>query len=98
MEDIVSTKTEARRERLEARVTPEVKALIQRAADLTGRGLTDFLVSSARTAAEETIRTHEVIRLSARDSAAFVEAFLNPPEPNEKLRAAAEDYRRFVGK
>jgi len=93
-----ATKTVAKRERLEARVTPEVKAVIQRAADLTGRSLTDFLVSSAQAVAEDTIRTHEVIRLSARDSAILIEALLNPPEPNEKLRAAAEDYRRFVGK
>lgn len=93
-----TTDTVTKRVRLTARVTPEVKAVIQRAADLTGRSLTDFLVGSARVAAEETIRSHEVIRLSARDSAILIEALLNPPEPNEKLRAAAEDYRRFVGK
>ena len=86
-----------KRERLEARVSPDQKELIQRAAALTGRSLTDFVVSSAQAAAEEAIRTHAVIRLSARDTAILVEALLNPPEPNEALRAAAEDYRRFVG-
>lgn len=37
-------------------------------------------------AAEQTIRSHEVITLSARDSLLFVEALLNPPAPNDALR------------
>ena len=89
--------TAAKRERLVARTTPEVKALIQRAADLTGQSVTEFLVGSALTAAEETIRAHEVIRLSARDSAILIEALLNPPQPNEALWAAARDYRELFG-
>jgi uncharacterized protein (DUF1778 family) len=87
----------ARRERLEARITPEQKALFQRAADLTGRSLTDFIVSSAQTAAEEAIERHHVINLSARDSLIFAEAILNPAEPNENLHAAAQRYRELFG-
>ena len=83
----------AKRERLVARTTPEVKAIIQRAADLEGRSLTDFLASSALAAAQESIQTREVIRLSARDSAILIEALLNPPEPNEALRDAARRHR-----
>ena len=49
-----------KRERLEARVTPE-KALRQRAADLAGRTLTDFIVTCLEAAAAETIEVHEVI-------------------------------------
>ena len=79
----------ARRERLEARITADQKALLQRAAALEGRSITDFVVSSAQAAAEETIRRHEVITLTARDGAAFVEAVMNPPAPNERLRDAA---------
>lgn len=85
-----------RRERLEARVSPEQKALLQRAAALEGRTVTDFLVSSAQAAALETIRQHEQIVLSARDSAIFVEALLNPPAPNERLRAAARRHRALI--
>ena len=32
--------------------------------------------------------------LNDADSAAFIEALLNPPEPNEALRKAAEIYRQ----
>lgn len=80
-----------RRERLEARVTREQKELLQRAAGLTGRSLTDFIVASAQRAAEETIRTHQVISLSARDSATFVRSLMEPPDPNEAL---VEAFRR----
>ncbi|HZB94937.1 MAG TPA: DUF1778 domain-containing protein [Herpetosiphonaceae bacterium] len=51
---------------------------------------------SARRRPEELIREHEVIRLSARDSLAFVEALLNPPPPSPHIRALAERYQREV--
>ena len=86
-----------KRDRLEARITPEQKALFQRAADLTGRSLTDFVVSSVQAAAEEAIARHHLITLSARDSLIFAEAILNPGEPNEQLRAAARRYRELFG-
>jgi uncharacterized protein (DUF1778 family) len=35
----------------------------------------------------------EKVKLSAADWAVFCDALLNPPEPNEKLRAAARRYR-----
>ncbi len=85
-----------RRERIEARVSPEQKAFLQRAVALEGRTVTDFLVGSAQTAALETIRRHEQIILSARDSARFVEALLNPPAPNERFREAARLHRALV--
>ena len=50
-------------------------------------------LSSVQAAAEDTIRTHQVLELSARDSEAFLAALENPPEPNERLRAAFEQYR-----
>jgi uncharacterized protein (DUF1778 family) len=86
-----------RRERLEARISREQKRLFQRAADLQGRTLTDFVVSSAQEAAVRTIGEMQIIRLNAEDSRAFAEALLNPREPTERLRAAARRYREFIG-
>ena len=83
-----ATTATAKRERLEARVSPEQKALIERAAPLEGRSVTDFLVRSAQREAERVIREREVMALSLRDSVAFVQALLDPPPPNEALRAA----------
>lgn len=51
----------------------------------------------SRQAAEEAIRYHEVITLSARDSVTFVEALLDPPEPNEALKNAFQHHRELLG-
>jgi uncharacterized protein (DUF1778 family) len=88
--------TRARAERLEARVSREQKDLFQRAAELQGRTLTDFVVASAHQAAVRTIEEMETIRLGAEDSRAFAEAVLNPREPTERLRAAARRYLEAV--
>lgn len=85
-----------RRERLEARVNREQKALLERAAALEGRSLTDFVVASAQAAALATIQRHEVIALTARDSAVFAQALTQPPAPSDRLRAAARRHRERV--
>src|SRR5687768_9754268 len=88
MSNYPKTHRAAKSERLEARVTQEQKELLQRAAELQGQSLTDFVVASAQRAAEATVREHNVITLTARDSRAFAEAILNPGEANEALRTA----------
>lgn len=87
----------ARRERLETRVSAEERALLQRAADLEDRSLAEFVRSSVHDAAVETIRRYEAMTLSARESAAFVEALMHPPAPGERLRAAAQAHRDLIG-
>ena len=82
-----------RSERVEARVTAEQKRLLERAAALEGRSLTDFVLTSAQAAAADTISRHELLRLTPEDQEAFVASLLNPPPPNEALRAAAARYR-----
>lgn len=92
-----TTKLKERPQRLEARLPADAKAVIQHAADIRGRSLSDFVVSSALEAAERTIREHEVIVLSARDSIMFAEALLNPTGPNEALREAFRLHRETFG-
>lgn len=81
-------------ERLEARITSEQKELIERAAELEGRSLTDFLVASAVTAAKKVIQDHEMLTLSAQSRSVFLAALRNAPEPNAKLRRLARSGRR----
>jgi uncharacterized protein (DUF1778 family) len=83
-------------DRFDMRMPPEQKELLQRAADLQGRSLKDFVMDSAQRAAQEVIREHDVMTLSARDSRAFADAMLNPREPNAALRRAVARYRRDV--
>jgi uncharacterized protein (DUF1778 family) len=81
-----------RSQRLEARVSPEQKALFQRAADLQGRMLTDFVVASTYEAAIRTIDDMHTVRLTAEESRIFAEALLHPRAPTADLKAAARRY------
>jgi uncharacterized protein (DUF1778 family) len=87
----------ARDARLEARVSATQKSLLQQAAALSGRTLSEFVVASAQDAARRVLAEHESIRLSREEQSAFVEALLNPPEPNARLVRAAKAYRRRTG-
>ena len=84
--------------RFDARLDEDQKLLIQRAADLEGRTMTDFVLHSAKVAAERTIQERAMMILSARDTEAFVAAILNPAEPGPTLRAAARAYKTRVGR
>ncbi len=79
--------------RFDARLDEDQKTLIQRAADLEGRTMTDFVLHSAKVAAERTIQDRAIMILSARDTEAFVDAIFNPAEPGPVLRAAARTYK-----
>ena len=91
-----ATKSPRKVERLEARVSPEMKALCQRAANLQGRSLTDFVVHSAVEAATQLLREAEFVQLSRRDRLAFVEALLNAPAPNRRLQQAMRQHAQVV--
>jgi uncharacterized protein (DUF1778 family) len=82
---------------LEARITSEQKQLIHRAAEIEGRSVSDFIVSSAETAAKETIRLHQVLELTSRETEALFQVLENPPEPGVRLHEAARRYREFIG-
>lgn len=86
-----------RGERLEARITADQKTLIQRAAELEGRSVTDYVISSVQDAAKRTVEAHDVMVLSAAESRAFVDALLNPPPVNARLRDSIRRYRTVTG-
>jgi uncharacterized protein (DUF1778 family) len=86
--------TPAKTYRFDARINEAQKLLIQRAADLEGRTMTDFILDSAKKAAERVIERHDVLILTARETEAFVDAILNSAAPGPVLRRAARDYRK----
>lgn len=83
--------------RFDARLNAEQKVLIQKAADLEGRSLTEFVLQSAAAAAERTIERRAMLTLSARETESFVNAILNPAKPGRVLRAAARHYKDVAG-
>jgi uncharacterized protein (DUF1778 family) len=83
-------RTEPRSARLEARLPASVYAILKEAADLQGRSLSDFVVSSAREAAEEAIARSQEIKLSLAEQKRFAKAILNPPPLAAAMRKAAK--------
>jgi len=83
--------------RIEAHVKPDVKQLLQEAAALEDRSLTDFIIATVQAEAYRVIERHRVLKLSRDDANAFVEAILNPPEPNDALKAAFREHKQVFG-
>lgn len=87
----------SRAQRLEARVTAAQKTLIERAAALQGRTVTDFMLTSVQDAARRAIEAHRQLELTVRDSEAFVDALLHPRPVNDRLRDTVRRYRKATG-
>lgn len=87
----------SRNARLEARVSSEQKDFFLRAANLSGRTLSELVIESTQEAATRIIQEHEVIRLSREEQFAFVTALLAPSEPGARLQQAAQRYREKTG-
>jgi uncharacterized protein (DUF1778 family) len=87
-----------REERLGFRVDGPTKALIERAAELERRKLTDFCMTVLTDAARRTIAEHETLVLSERDRAVFFDTLVNPPAPSERLQRAIVEHRRRVAR
>jgi uncharacterized protein (DUF1778 family) len=86
-----------RGERLETRVTAEQKSLIEHAAALQGRTVTDFVLTSVQDAARRAIEEHQRLDLTVRDAHAFVDALIKPKPVNDRLRETVRRYRRATG-
>lgn len=84
-------------ERLGFRVDEHTKELIERAAHLERRKLTDYCLAALTEAARRTIAEHETLTLSERDRKAFFDALINPPEPAERLKRAMAEHKRRIG-
>ena len=89
------TAVRQRDQRLEARVRPDQKELIERAACVQGRTLTDFVVSALQEAARQAIAEHTVWRLTQEQQKVFIDALMDPPAPNQKLREAYKRFRKY---
>ena len=86
-----------KRTRVHLRMDGRSKRTLERAAAYEETTVSRFVLSSAIAAAERVIESRERIVLPATDWDTFYDALLNPPEPNEALRAAAHRYRERVG-
>ncbi len=80
-------------ERLDLRLSPEHKRLIERAATVKGHtSVSGFAAVQLVEAARAILEENEVLTLSTRDWNRFVE-ILDQSEPNEALVSAAKHYQ-----
>lgn len=94
--DSETHKRAQKKERVNFRVSREVKHTLVRAAEITGRSLSDFIADSAFNAALQAIEGVERMRLADEDRAVFMAALANPPEPNAALKSAAAWYKELA--
>jgi uncharacterized protein (DUF1778 family) len=79
-----------RRDTLNLRIKPELRGLIDRAAELTGKNRTDFVLNAARHAAEDALLDRTVFAVSPKAYAEFLARLDAPPSPNVRLRRSLE--------
>ncbi|HKN21815.1 MAG TPA: DUF1778 domain-containing protein [Terracidiphilus sp.] len=75
-----------KRDTLNLRIKPELRLLIDRAANATGRNRTDFVLGAARRAAEEALLDRTNFVVDPKTYAEFVARLDAPPRPNARLR------------
>ena len=89
---------QARTERVQMRIDPAAKSLLERAAALSNTTVSAFVVGHALEAASQLIRERERFVISDRDWSLFFDALADPPEPNAALRGAFAAHGRLVSK
>jgi uncharacterized protein (DUF1778 family) len=89
-------KRRTRGSRLGFRVDAKTKKMVERAAALERRSLTDFCLTALAQATEAAIARHETIVLSDRDREVFFDALVHPPKPNARLRRAFRSARNRI--
>jgi uncharacterized protein (DUF1778 family) len=77
--------TSPRTEKLDLRITPVAKRLIQTAALATHQSVSDFVIKSALSRAEETLPDRQRFGLGAAQWEAFQAALDAPPRPTPRL-------------
>ena len=83
---MASSKTTLQREPLNLRINPEERGLIDRAAALTGKTRTDFVLEAACHAAEEALLDRTIFTVSSEAYAQFLTRLDEPPKPNARLQ------------
>ena len=71
--------------RINLRVSPSAKALIERAAAIMGSTVSSFMLQNAYEAASRVVANNDTILLSQAGFEAFIATCENPPEPTDAL-------------
>lgn len=84
---MANTSPARRSDNINIRVTPETLGLIDRAARVTGKTRTDFIIDTVKQAAEDAVLDQRLFLLDDKQWTEFTTALDAPPRPNRKLMA-----------
>jgi uncharacterized protein (DUF1778 family) len=82
----ISEAIEPRSERVDLRMTPAAKKMLQRAASVANKTVTEFLLDNGLNAAFETLADRRVFQLDDKRWNEFMAALARPPKDNPGLR------------
>lgn len=83
-------------DRIDVRISKEQKELIKYASELRGfKSLSEFVVFCINREAISIIKDNNVVLRSLNDKKIFLDAVLNPPKANAKLKNAQLDHEKF---
>lgn len=83
-----------KKQRIDLRLNEDDKHMIEEAAAMTNQSISQFMVSTASERAAEVIDQHR--RLLLNESLGTVmDAIINPPAPNDRLKRAANRLREL---
>lgn len=77
------------RKRTSARIPTDMRAILEKAAELSGSTVNQFIVQAAYQEAQRIVERETVIRLSQRDASKVLALLDAPPKPNRRLKDAA---------
>lgn len=81
----IAQREAATRNALNLRIKPQLRQLIDRAAELAGKNRTDFVLDAARRAAEDTLLDRTLFTVSPAAYRQFLARLDAPPKPNKRL-------------
>lgn len=97
MPTIARKKSRKSSARLDVRLRPDKKALIEEAATLSGKTISEYVVSTLLQQSTEVLQRHRHIRLSDRDRDQFLTLLDASDEPSATLTRAVRKYKQAVG-
>lgn len=93
---IVIPMTTTKDDRLQIRVEPKAKRLLEEAAAASHLTVSAFVLQAAEMRADQVLLDRETIRLSPRAAATFANALAEPATVNERLAKALARPRGFT--
>jgi len=81
-------KAQTTRESLNIRIKPELRGLIDRAAEMLGKTRTDFVLEASRKAAEDALLDQTLLTISDESYRAFLVRLDAAPQANDRLKRA----------